>query len=73
MEYLWKAIGVSTNDGHITRLWILIIKWSVLLYSKLELIVLAACSRSWIFANMRCGERVLLDLEQRHPIVRNDA
>ena len=61
--YLWKPIGVSTDDGHIARLWILVIKWSVLLDSKLELIVLAACSSSWIFANMRCGDSVLLDPE----------
>lgn len=54
---------MTTNDGHIARLWVSIIKWSVLFDSKLELIVLAACRRSWIFANMRRGERVLLDLE----------
>lgn len=60
---------MSTDDGNIARLRVLVITWSVLLDSKLEFIVLAACSSSWIFANMRCGERVLLDLKQRHPIV----
>lgn len=63
MKYLWETIRMPTNDGHIARLWVLIIKWSVLLDSKLELIVLAACSSSWIFANMRCGDSVLLDPE----------
>jgi hypothetical protein len=33
---------MSTDDGHIARLWVLIVKWSVLLDSKLEFIVLAA-------------------------------
>jgi hypothetical protein len=69
MEYLWKAVGMSANDGHIARFWVLIIKRSVLLDGKLEFIVLAARSSSWIFANMRGGERVLLDLEERHPVV----
>jgi hypothetical protein len=63
MRYLRETIGMSTNDSHIARLWVLIIEWSVLLDGKLEFIVLAARCSSWIFANMRCGERVLLDLE----------
>ena len=64
MKYLWETIGMPTNDSHIARLRILIIMWGVLLDGKLEFIVLAACSSSWILANMRCGERVLLDLEE---------
>jgi hypothetical protein len=60
---------MSANNGHIARLWVLIIKRSVLLDGKLEFIVLAARSSSWVFADMRCGERVLLDLEERHPVL----
>jgi hypothetical protein len=57
---------MSANDGHATRLWVLVVKWSVLLDGNLELVVFMICSCSWVFAYMRCGERVFLDLEQRH-------
>lgn len=58
---------MSANDSHVARLWILVVKWCILLDSELELIVLMVCSCSWVFAYVRCGERVLLYFEQRHP------
>jgi hypothetical protein len=44
MKYLRETIGMPTNNGHIARLWVLIIEWSVLLDRELEFIVLAARS-----------------------------
>jgi hypothetical protein len=52
MEYLWEPISMSANDCHVSRRWVLVVKWRILLHSKFEFIVLAIYGRSWIFAYM---------------------
>jgi hypothetical protein len=69
LEYLWETISMPTDNSNIPRLRSLVVEWNVLLNSKFELIVLAVCGRAWVFAYMRCGERVLLYFEKRHCVV----
>lgn len=51
---------MSANDGHIARPWFLVVQRNVLFDSKLQFIILMVCGCAWVFAYMRCGERVLL-------------
>ena len=63
--YLWKAIGMRRNDGHISRLWIGITERDVLLHRDSELGLLIVERRSRVFSNVLTRHHMLVNLEVR--------
>jgi len=60
---LRETISMAANDSYIARLWVLVIDWRVLFDREFEIIILSACSRPRILANIRGSDGMFLDLE----------
>lgn len=60
-----KAIGMCSNDSHITIISLFLVFGCVLIDSEMKYILLTICRGSRILPNMGCGQTVLVDVEAR--------
>lgn len=61
---LWKAIRMSANDGDVAFLRRAAVLGGVLLDVQQEGVVLGGCCCARVFADMRCWDGVLVDVEE---------
>lgn len=52
VSYLWKAIGMTTYYGNVSRLRMFVVQGCILLDGDIEIILLGVCCRVWVFANV---------------------
>jgi hypothetical protein len=59
--YLWKSIGMCSDDGHVSRLRARIVEWDILLHRQVERLFLRRRCRLWIFSDVLCRDDMFYD------------